>query len=415
MKILLVSEYLIFDSIGGTEVYVDALSSYYTGVGHEVYFLKSGDSYNFDHNTRMFTLSKLESESKRIKKFKQILEDMQFDVVHFHTLTSSISVNFLKASKGLNFKTFYTSHTSDLMCIRGDLLHYGIEVCDGIMDQSKCLNCYLNSKNSKNYFGNQFISNLIRNKLGYFKVCRSFNEKLNFLSHLSSYIDKLIVVSNWQKQLLVLNGLSESKVDVVSQGVDLGKAHSELNKINKTNDVIKIGFCGRIDPIKGLHLVIEAFKKLNKKSIQLHIIGVVNYESEYYQKLKQETMLMSNVIWEINLKREDVFRVMSTFDVMCIPSLIFETGPFTLYEAFALNIPIIASNLGGMKDNIITNETGLLFKHDDLEDLTSKISEFINNDELRSKLINSEKPKRDINEIGKEMLEIYANEDTISS
>lgn len=393
--------------MGGTEVYVSALANFLHQEKHDVYFLKSSDKNSYDNKNKVFTISQYDRKENRLLVFDKILSELTPDVVHFHTISKSIGYDFLKISKSKFIKTFYTSHTPDLTCLRGDLLHSGNSICDGIMEKSKCLTCYKNSVPSNNYLIFQSLSNFVRNKFMMYESESSFISKFQFLSKNSEYLDKLIVVSNWQKQLLLKNGISESQIEVVPQGVDLKQINQYDYIKNDTNDLITIGFCARIDPLKGLHILIEAFERINQPNLRIHIIGITNNNNSYYKQLREKTSKYKNIIWELNLSRDEVFNSMKSFDALCIPSQWFETGPFTMYEAFALQIPIIASNLGGMSDNIIHNENGLLFDHDNVDDLAKKIKEFLENETLREMLKRSHMPKRDINQIGMDMLDIY--------
>ena len=125
MKVLLVSEYLIFDSIGGTEVYISALANFLLQENNEVYYLKSSYNNSFSEINNVYTLSQKDSEKIRLNNFKNILNELKPDVVHFHTISKSINFEFLRLSKSIGIKTYLTSHTPDLTCMRGDLLQLG--------------------------------------------------------------------------------------------------------------------------------------------------------------------------------------------------------------------------------------------------------------------------------------------------
>ena len=59
-------------------------------------------------------------------------------------------------------------------------------------------------------------------------------------------------------------------------------------------------------------------------------------------------------------------------DVYVLPSR-YETFPTTILEAYACGKPVIASNIGGLKDMVIDRETGLLFQTGNAKDLARKI------------------------------------------
>ena len=68
------------------------------------------------------------------------------------------------------------------------------------------------------------------------------------------------------------------------------------------------------------------------------------------------------------------------------PSEWYENCPMTIIESLSLATPVIGSDLGGIPELISNNYTGLIFKHNDKEDLKKKISYLWENDEIISKM-----------------------------
>ena len=68
------------------------------------------------------------------------------------------------------------------------------------------------------------------------------------------------------------------------------------------------------------------------------------------------------------------------------PSEWYENCPMTIIESLSLATPVIGSDLGGIPELISNNYTGLIFKHNDKEDLKKKISYLWENDEMISKM-----------------------------
>jgi glycosyltransferase involved in cell wall biosynthesis len=59
--------------------------------------------------------------------------------------------------------------------------------------------------------------------------------------------------------------------------------------------------------------------------------------------------------------------------VLIFPSLWYEMAPLTILEAFACGLPVIASDLGAMRELVEDHRTGLLFRPGDAEDLATKV------------------------------------------
>ena len=79
-------------------------------------------------------------------------------------------------------------------------------------------------------------------------------------------------------------------------------------------------------------------------------------------------------------------KVLSEIDVVVVPSIWYENAPLTINEAFTASVPVITSNIGGMKELVRDGENGLLFEVGDSNDLTTKMQMIIDDPELLNKL-----------------------------
>ena len=79
------------------------------------------------------------------------------------------------------------------------------------------------------------------------------------------------------------------------------------------------------------------------------------------------------------LKKDSVLKEMSKAEFLILPSLSYEGFPITIIEAFSMSLPVIAPNLGPLKDIINHNKTGLLYNVKNKDDLKNKIQYLIDN------------------------------------
>jgi len=122
-----------------------------------------------------------------------------------------------------------------------------------------------------------------------------------------------------------------------------------------------------------LHILIEAFISAKRKDLQLHIAGIINDET-YFNKLKKLTLEYPNIQWQINLSEVQMDQFYKKIDLLIIPSVTYETGPFVLYEAFERNIPVVANKLGDME---IWKKKGFNVElYDDLSKFKQIINDF---------------------------------------
>ena len=80
----------------------------------------------------------------------------------------------------------------------------------------------------------------------------------------------------------------------------------------------------------------------------------------------------------------ELVRILQDADISVVPSLIDEPFGLSAAEAMACELPVVASNVGGL--GIMISETGLLFERGDASGLADQLARLIQNPELRLQL-----------------------------
>ena len=102
-----------------------------------------------------------------------------------------------------------------------------------------------------------------------------------------------------------------------------------------------------------------------------------NYLPENADSAHSKVILTS---WETEMDQ-----VYAGLDIVCLTSLN-EGSPISLLEAQAAKRPIVSTNVGGVSDTIIENESAFLTPPNDVESFTNKLEQLINNVDLRQKM-----------------------------
>lgn len=144
-------------------------------------------------------------------------------------------------------------------------------------------------------------------------------------------------------------------------------------------DSFNLTIIGRLDPVKGHHLAIEAAIILG---LSLYIIGVGTCEEELKNLVKAQ-----GVVHQIHFLgfRRNIYDYIAHSDVLLMPSL-HEGLPYTLLEAMAFGIPIIASRVGGLAEVLQDNITALLVPAGDSMALSQAVAKLHANPDLRYQL-----------------------------
>lgn len=78
----------------------------------------------------------------------------------------------------------------------------------------------------------------------------------------------------------------------------------------------------------------------------------------------------------------DIEGILKPIDVVIVPSIWYENAPLTISTSLAYGIPVVTSDIGGMKEMIKDGHNGLTFKVEDPADLSTKIGLIADNPDL---------------------------------
>jgi len=194
-----------------------------------------------------------------------------------------------------------------------------------------------------------------------------------------------IAVSKSVKEFLVsYRKIAEERIDVIYNGAPLDAYRKNVEnklfhekkrdwkaKLNIPESYKTVGIVGRLHAIKGHCYFLEAVKLIKKeyKKAKFIVIG----DGELLEQLKnkcQKLGISEDVIFTGYC--DDVPSMLINIDIKVISSLS-EGVPLTLFEAMAANCAIVSTNVGGISEVIMNNDTGLLVPPKDPEALAEKI------------------------------------------
>ena len=190
-------------------------------------------------------------------------------------------------------------------------------------------------------------------------------------------------LNNSKKFLVIFRGIN---IDYFDASTTLIEEEDKLFKSwNLEVEKKTILLPGRITEWKGHEMFIEAMNKINiqlgHKSFKAVILGSDQGRDLYKKKLIRlvEQYRMNDQIKFVD-HCENMPLAYKISDLIVSTSIEPEAFGRIAVEAQSMEKPIIASNLGGSKETIVNNKTGILFDAGDSDDLSKKIIEFFNFD-----------------------------------
>jgi glycosyltransferase involved in cell wall biosynthesis len=221
------------------------------------------------------------------------------------------------------------------------------------------------------------------------KMLKLYLDKL-VSSKIVKNASKIIALSGFEAKQYKHIGIPEEKITIIPNGIDLSK-YTELppkgafkRKFNIPENRKIILYLGRIHKIKGIDILVKAYaylkNEMNFKDAVLVIAGPDDgYLSEakalaYALRISDSTMFVGP------LYSVDKLAAYVDSDLFVLPSR-YEAFPMVVLEAYACGKPVIASNVGGLKELIIDGETGLLFKAGNFKQMAEKMAYLLNDND----------------------------------
>lgn len=155
----------------------------------------------------------------------------------------------------------------------------------------------------------------------------------------------------------------------------------------ETFDFNSIMYGGRFDKIKGLEILIEAYSMLSEdiqKNYQLLLVGDGPNKTSIKNSI-YNLGISDRVDFVPWLPSKDFIKQISGCSIFVLPSLS-ECMPVSLIEAMALGKPVIASDIPGPKDIVISGYNGLLFEKKNADELKNCIELLITNKDFMLKI-----------------------------
>ncbi|WP_416672270.1 glycosyltransferase [Egbenema bharatensis] len=385
MKVIQVPFGFYPDPVGGTEVYVKALSRHLQEQGIEVLIAAPAETNQTYHYNQLPVQRFATSQTTNIRElyglgdelaaleFDRILEQEQPDIVHLHAFTRAVSLRLVQAAKQRHIPVVFTYHTPTVSCQRGTLLQWGTQVCDGKINVNTCARCTLQGLGMKPIAANVMGSlplwvgqtlgalNLQGGIWTAAQMTELMSDRQTTFHTLMETVNHIVAVCNWVKDVLVRNQVPPEKITVIRQGLCHDSSPQALNLTPKQPDTnLKLVFLGRLDPTKGIHILIQAIRSDPQLAVSLDIYGVSQGGNAYQNELLALVNDDPRITFKSPLPSEQVISTLAEYDLLAVPSQWLETGPMVILEAFAAGIPVIGSNLGGIAELVQHKINGIL-------------------------------------------------------
>jgi D-inositol-3-phosphate glycosyltransferase len=208
--------------------------------------------------------------------------------------------------------------------------------------------------------------------------------------------DRIVVATSHERDLLAQRyGARPEDIAVVPCGVDLDVFHpmdkdTARKQLGLADDERIILFVGRIEPLKGIDILISAAAQLHEEADFFHAV-IVGGDARAETRVRELKSLATNLGVEHHVTfvgavdHERLPLYYSAADVCVVPSF-YESFGLVAVEAMACGTPVVASRVGGLVTTVRDGETGYLVPWRCPEPFAERLDLLLRNDELRASL-----------------------------
>jgi glycosyltransferase involved in cell wall biosynthesis len=209
--------------------------------------------------------------------------------------------------------------------------------------------------------------------------------------------DHIMCVSNDLLSIALKNGIDENKLSLVPIGVDIdlfkkGSTNAIKEEFKIKNSTKIVLFVGQLIPRKGLNYLIDAIPEvLSKDKEILFVFAGTGYQREKLELICEQKGIKNNILFTGGIDLTQLIKWYSIADIFVLPSLS-EGRPTVIYEAMACEVPIIATDVGGVSEQVMDGYNGFVVPPINSKILADKITFLFENEEIRIAMgINSRK------------------------
>lgn len=191
--------------------------------------------------------------------------------------------------------------------------------------------------------------------------------------------------SKFLKNKMISLGLSSEKIKVIPNAYNDKFKLIQKNNFWKYGDELKLLNIGRFEEVKGQKYLLEAFALSleSYEKMRLTLVGYGSLEKEL-KDLCRKLNIENKVIFLEKIEHSKLPKIIIEHDLYIQPSIIANDGAeeslsVSTIEAQVCGLPAIVSNIGGLKEIVIDNNTGKLLEEKNINMLSDAIIYYINN------------------------------------
>ncbi len=288
-------------------------------------------------------------DNKDLERFStKLLSEEKPDIIHAGHLMRVFDV--LKIAKKRSIPYIVTLTDFWAICFRGILVNSKLDLCTGPKGGEVCINSCPH----------------LPQKI----ICSRLGETRDVLTGAKAVCSPTRFLAN-----IYSNEIPTLEIKVIPLGLKTGKAVLDKRELRK-GDSVTLVFGGTWLPHKGLHILLEAFGRIQSEKITLNVYGT-GPSKEYNDFVTNSAKKDKRIQIKGVFSEADIETVFSNADCSVVPSMWWENSPYMMIEALARNVPVIAADVDGLTEYVKDNFNGFTFRFGDSRHLQEVIERIV--------------------------------------
>ena len=218
-------------------------------------------------------------------------------------------------------------------------------------------------------------------------MTRSIREHKQMMNYALSTVDLVITPNKVTRQMLDQSDVAPHWIERLPFGLNKDSINRSCDDEASRNSELKLIFIGQIARHKGVDVLIRAIKQLpDSLPVKLSIFGNHEEDGFYSRTLFELAEGLSRIEFLGTFPNERIYEILSSHDVIVIPSVWKENTPMVLLASQAAGIPAIVSEEEGLLETVTDEKNGLTFKTGNSEELADCIARLATDRDLLKRL-----------------------------
>lgn len=292
---------------------------------------------------------------KTYREVKRIIKEQHIDVVHVHNTLMVVSPSVFYAAFHCHVPVVQTLHNFRMLCPAGSFFR-GDRICEECSENG--LQCSLKYGCYRGSRVQTFVSAAI------LKIHRMLGtyRKVHFIC---------LTEFNRQK-LSQLNKKGREVIDMNKVYIKPNFTFQDDVNFESSSHLDYFLFVGRVEALKGIDVVIKAFEQMPDQRLVVAGDGPLMEQMQDYIKTHE----MKNVEFAGYLSKTQLQEKYRKARAVIMSSQCYEAFAMTIAEAYSYGVPVIAGDVGNLRNMVEENVTGIRFQYDSPEELAKKVRQY---------------------------------------